>query len=285
MTGVVAIPSDRYHADDIADTPTLSSSIASLLCTATPLHAYTAHPKLNPDWKPAKDKDAWDFGTCAHALLLEGIDRAVVVDADSWRTNAAKEERDAARAAGQVPLLTKDWDAMQAMVAAVREQMARHQADPPLFTDGKPEQTIVWEEDGVVCRARIDWLRDDHAAVDDLKTTSRSANPDAYKRNLFSVGGDVQCAFYLRGLKRLAGVDAQWRWVVVETSPPFAVSVISPGPDVLALGEAKVEYAIRRWRECLSSGEWPGYPLEVVRAELPPWEEARWLERELSEAA
>jgi hypothetical protein len=30
-------------------------------------------------------------------------------------------------------------------------------------------------------------------------------------------------------------------------------------------------------------GIWPGYPTRIVKAELPPWMENRWLERELAE--
>jgi hypothetical protein len=41
-----------------------------------------------------------------------------------------------------------------------------------------------------------------------------------------------------------------------------------------------VQYALDKWRACLGSDEWPGYPQSVAWAELPPWEEARWLERE-----
>lgn len=275
--GIHSIGATEYHADP-AGRPSLSASIAKILCTASPRHAWTAHPRLNPDYMPDADPK-YDVGTACHALILEGKNAVQVIDFPDWRTNAAKEQRDEARAAGLVPLLAKDWLIVEEMVAAVRTELAAHKADPPLFQDGKPEQTIVWEEDGVLCRGLLDWFRDDRTAIDDLKTTSRSANPDAYSRNLFGVGGDVQAAFYLRGVLALTGVMPAFRWVVVETSPPYALSVVSPGPDVLALGEAKVERAIAIWRECLARDEWPGYPQEVCYAGMPAWEESRWLER------
>lgn len=282
--GIHTMSADAYHADP-CERPSLSASMAHILCTSSPAHARQAHPKLNPTFE-RHDEEKFDVGTVAHALLLQGEDIAVVVDAPDWRTNAAKEERDVARAAGQIPLLAKHWEAVQAMVAAAREQLATHAAAPPLFTDGLPEQTLVWEEpNGITCRSRLDWLRDDHATIDDLKTTGRSANPDAYSRALFGVGGDVQAAFYLRGLKALTGADGEFRWVVVETSPPYALAVIAPGPDVLALAEEKVESAIERWRLCLETGDWPAYSRQVCFAELPPWEEMRWMEREAREAA
>lgn len=277
---------EDYHADIVADRPTLSASIAHVLCTRTPLHAWTAHPKLNPEFRRI-DRGLYDKGTVAHSILLQGTRENVeVLDFPDWRQKNAQELRDAARADGKIPLLTKEMAAVESMLAAAVPQIVLFQADPPLLHDGKPEQTLVWEEEGgVICRSRLDWLRNDAAAIDDVKTTTRSASPDAYARALFAVGGDVQAAFYLRGLRRLGMDDgrAQFRWIVMETDPPYAVSVISPAPDVLALGTRKVEHALAKWRACLEADSWPGYPARVATANLPSWEEQRWSDRELAE--
>jgi hypothetical protein len=168
------------------------------------------------------------------------------------------------------------------MVEAARVQLERHRADPPLLRDGMPEHTIRWTDGGVACKARLDWLRNDGLAIDDLKTTSRSANPEAYARNLYSLGGDIQAATYVRAVQSIYEypLPTRFRWIVVETSPPYALSVIEPGADVLAVGTDKLNTALRLWRELLElKTEWPAYPLDVVTASLPPWEESKWLER------
>lgn len=270
-----------YHADAVADTPSLSSSIAHILCTQSPAHARTAHPRLNPDYQ-RKTRDVFDLGTAVHAMFLEGDSVAVVVDAPDWKTKAAQEAREEARANGQVAMLAKDLSRVTEMVSALHRQLGEHSASPPLFEDGKPEQTLVWNEGDVVCRARLDWLRDDFAAIDDLKTTSKSASPEAYSRALFSIGGDVQAAFYLRGLEAATGDPgrASFRWVVIETTPPYALSVVAPGQDVLTVGRKKVDYAIELWRKCLADDHWPGYPTDIAYAELPAWSEAQWLAKE-----
>jgi len=275
-----------YHADP-CEQPSLSSSIAHLLVTSSPRHAWTAHPKLNPAYEPIHDAK-FDIGNVAHALLLEERDpeeAVVLVHADSWRTNAAKEQRDQAYEEGKTPLLAHQAEEVAAMMQATRGQLEQIEADPPLFKDGRAEQTLIWEEDGVTCRALLDWLRDDHAAIDDLKTTSASANPEKWTRTLYAIGSDVQAAFYLRGL-RAVGQHPGWtdlsafRFVVQETAPPYALSVVSLGPAALEIAESKVEYAISKWRECLERDEWPAYPTKVCYAELPAYEEQRWLERE-----
>lgn len=278
--GILTLTPEQYHADPAA-TPSLSSSIATILCTQSPAHAWQAHPKLNPDLE-REHKDQFDLGTTAHAILLEGKNVVEVVDAKDWRTDAAKAAREEIRSRGKIALLPHTVSSVWAMVAAAREQLEAHAAAPPLFVEGKAEQTLIWEEPGgVVCRALFDWLHDDYTAIDDYKTTSRSggANPESWSRSLFSMGADVQAAFYLRGLRREidVGVEPVFRWAVQETVPPYALSVVSPGPGVLEIAGRKVQHAIDLWRKCLASDEWPAYPTEVCYAELPPWEEARWL--------
>lgn len=285
QSGIRDVTADTYHADNLADVPTLSASIAHILISQSPAHARAAHPKLNPQLV-REETDRFDIGTCAHSILLQGDDLIHEVDAPDWRTKLAKEEREAARAAGRVPLLVRHAESVRDMVAAARAQLDVHEAAPPLFTDGKPEQTIIWEDaHGVVCRARLDWLRDDLATIDDYKTTSASADPDRWARTMYGIGGDVQVAFYLRGVEALTGGQPAWRYVVQETSPPYLLSVVDLAPSALALAVAKVEMAVTVWARCLESGEWPGYPSRVASIDAPTWEETRWYEREDREAA
>lgn len=279
------ISADEYHADPCEE-PSLSASIASIICSRSPLHAWAAHPKLNPDFK-RHEESKFDVGTAAHALLLEGKPPEQVVDVvefDSWRTNAAKEARDAARASGRVPLLEREAEQVYAMIDAAHAQLQLHDASPTPFTAGKPEQTLVWMEPAeggaVTCRALVDWLHDDRRVIDDFKTTSASADPHRWERTLFTIGADVQTAFYLRGIYALFGIHAELRYVVQETYPPYALSVLSLAPAALAIGKHKVETALAIWSKCLEADHWPGYAARVAYVDPPPWEEARWLERE-----
>ncbi len=276
-----------YHADRFGEEdrqPSLSSGIARLLLAKSPRHAWFAHPRLNPNYQE-KHEPKFDVGTVAHQVLLEGNANIVVVEANDWRTKAAKDTRELAVEDGLTALLAGDWENVLAMVAVCRSQLHEVDVDPVPFRDGKPEQCIVWHEpNGVCCRALIDWLHDGGAHVSDYKTTRASANPEQWTRNrLYEIGADVQVAFYSRGLERLTGVRPEWRYVVQETYPPYELSVIGLAPSVLEFGAAKVDRAIELWARCLERDEWPGYPRRVAWAELPAWEEARWLEREARE--
>src|SRR4029077_1158679 len=105
-----------------------------------------AHVRLNPA-AIEEDAEHFDIGTAAHALLLEGHRNIAVIDAKAWGTNAARTARDAARAAGQTPLLAARWADVQAMVSAARAQLDRHRdGGAAMFTTGRTEQTLVWIE-------------------------------------------------------------------------------------------------------------------------------------------
>jgi hypothetical protein len=282
--GIYTMAAEEYHRDP-CDVPSLSASIAHVICSQSPLHAWAKHSRLNPDFK-REEQAGWDIGTCAHALLLEGAAAVDVIEAPDWRSKGAQLARENARAEGRIALLAKHYDGVQAMVGAAKIQLSNLDIDPQPFTDGKPEQTLVWEEDGATCRARLDWLRDDRATIDDYKSTKGSANPEAWTRTLYQIGADIQAAMYLRGLAavNMDGLSLydqpEFRFIVQETYAPYALSVVSLGPAALEIANRKVEYAIRTWRECLEKGEWPGYSSQVCVADLPPWEENRWLEKE-----
>jgi PDDEXK-like uncharacterized protein DUF3799 len=279
-SGIYDISAAEYHADPVAAGPSLSASIAHILLSSSAQHAWFAHPKLNPAYQ-SEESEAFDLGTAAHAYLLEGEKNFVIVQAPDWRTKLAKDARDDARAQGKIPLLADRWGDVQGMALAARQQLEQHDDPPRPFLDGRPEETLIWQEGDVWCRARTDWLHADHRTIDDLKTTSASANPDVWTRGpLFSSGYDVQAAFYLRGLKAIFGTEGVFRFVVQENFPPYALSVVGLAPDALALADRKVSRALTLWRHCLTTNTWPGYPQQTCYAEAPAWETSRWEEQE-----
>src|SRR3990167_1259095 len=94
MNGIVdGLPIADYIKDP-APQPSLSASLAHVLLTRSPKHAWLAHPRLNPAWEPDESEARQDIGTIVHALLLEGdASRVVVIEAEDYRTKAAKEAR------------------------------------------------------------------------------------------------------------------------------------------------------------------------------------------------
>lgn len=278
---IVTIPSSVYHADTFGpDAPMLSASIASILLRDSPKHAWSAHPKLGGH--PREDSETFDLGRAAHSYILEGTESCfAVIEADDWRTKAAKHARDEARAEGKTPMLARHLESVRRMSHAVRSQLAEFVESPMPLTNGKPEQTITWEDEGGVwCKARIDWLHDDYRTIDDLKTGAVSARPESWTKTLYGAGKELQAAFYLRGVKMLTGIDASFRFLVAENRYPYCTSVIALGPEALAHAHQKVQVAIETWGRCLHYDNWPAYPTRTCYVDPPAWALAQWLESE-----
>lgn len=277
--GVYDISADEYHADPCPE-PSLSCSVAKLLINSTPLHAWTAHPRLNPGFEAEAD-EKFDLGSAAHSLILHDPKIFAVIDAADWRTKDAKAKRDAAREAGKIPLLTEQWIRVEAMARSALIQLSRHEEAAGAFRDGVPEQTLVWQEGDVWCRARLDWRPNTGDIFDDYKSTAALADPDAFSRILFNIGHDVQAAFYRRGIRALGlSRNPVFRFIVQELDTPHALSVIALMPSALDLADHKVARAIDIWRECLGADEWPGYPSRTCYVEAPLWHEQQFMARD-----
>lgn len=260
-------------------TPVLSASLAHVLLSESPRHAWTRSPELNPAYRE-EVSDAFDLGTVAHALLLEGSSAVTVIDAPDYRTKAAREARDAARAAGQPPILAHRWSEVQAMVSAAREQLAAHE-DPTWLSieGGLAEVSLFCTLDGVAVRGTPDWLSLDHRRIGDYKSTGGSAHPAAVARTLWDKGYAIQAALYRRIVRAVHGVTPEFAFVVQETAPPYALSVVALGPEAAEFADHQVAEALRVWRRCTETKTWPAFPRRVCYAEAPGWVQAQWLER------
>lgn len=283
-----AIPMRDYAADDVgAPEPCLHSSAAHRLLTRSPHHAWWAHPKLGGHASPPND--AMNLGSAAHAILLEG--NAGVIDAldyPDWRTAAARAARAESLAAGRIPLLATEAEAV--MLMASRAQRAI--GDSPSLAGLGPldsEQTYVWSEHrvnaagidrDVWCKSRPDAMSRDRSVVLSYKTTSLSAEPEHYTRTIIDRGYDLQAAFEIAGIEAVDGVrPTHYIWVVQEASEPYEVSLIGLGPQLAERAIGLFDAAVALWGECVARDDWPGYPDRVCYVAPPAWamaEMERW---------
>lgn len=282
--GLYVMSLEEYLADPCPE-PSLNHSLAVPLLTQSPWHAFHAHPKLNPEGIARPNADHFDLGTVVHELVLEGDDRIWEVHAKDWKTKAAKTEREEARAAGKIPLLTAQMERARAMAAAVARQVEGFPdvPDPAPLRNGVAERVAIWREGPIWCRARIDYLHTDFQTIDDLKTTGESAHPSDWSRTLFDKGLDLQVAFHCRGVQRLMGTRPDFRFLVVEDEPPYALSLIGLAPEAVDFAQMRMRRATELWGHCLRTGQFPGYATRPVYADLPPWVQTRWLERQYYE--
>jgi hypothetical protein len=262
---VDGMPFDVYAADP-CPTPALSNSIIKPLLQQSPFHAGLQHPKLNPDCVPDDNAAKFDLGTAAHALLLEGADRCRIIEADDFRTKAAREERDLAYADGKTPLLRAQYDAAKVMVDRARE-FIEHTEFAGVFKRGKPEQSFFWQEEcGIWVKARADFLTDERDLILDFKTTGLP--PRKWTRAMPDHGYDTQSLLYQRGMSAL-GHNTRFVFLVQETCEPYACWLVQASESMRELAGMKIARAVRLWSDCLRNQRFPSYPLTVQHAEAP----------------
>lgn len=274
----------RAGSADADGVPALSASIAHLIVNKSALHAWYAHPRLNPDYK-REDAPEFDYGKAAHMVLLEGHERGlVIVEADDWRKKEAKELRARAYAERKTPLLARQMHKVRAMVRAAKEYVASSEI-PDIFTDGEPEHSLHWREGEAHCRGRTDWITETRRRVIDYKTTT-SANPHSFVNMAVSMGYTMQEAFYRRGVRAVHGAEPEFFFLLQEKEPPFACSLVAFDPAMQEIGDRQAQYAITLWTIAMQRNEWPGYPRRVAHIEPPAWYMARaesWLDEFLDE--
>jgi hypothetical protein len=264
--GFHRISKEIYLADP-CDRPSLSASIAHILVSRSPAHAWNAHPKGG-----ARRKDpslAMNNGTLLDSLLLGGDTDIVESPYDEYRTNEAKAWRAAVAEAGKLPVKSKELNQARRAAEAIRQNLEGQ----GIVLDGEHQLTAVWEDAGVVCRARFDHWSESQATIFDLKTTE-NAHPAAVARHMVSYGYAIQHAAYVRAVETLKPeLAGRVRMVFLfgETEPPYSVLVAHPAGTMRALGEHQWRKAVASWGVCLASGRFPDYGTGETEIDAPPW--------------
>lgn len=275
------VPAARYHADDLADVPSLSSSIAKVILNQTPRHAWIGHPRLNPHFE-AGDEAKFDLGSVVHEMVLGRGGGFQVIDAGDYRTKDAKEARARIVSEGRTPILSHQHDEAVAITGAVLKRLAQIGVT---INPSNSEVVGLWQDrGGPVCRMMIDNL--DGPIVYDAKVTSVGLDSGALSRLIGNMGYDLSAGFYLRGLDALRPQFAgrwRFRWIFIEADEPHEVRVLEADRTTLEIGDRKAATAIAKWGRCMKSGEWPGYPANVEAIGLTDWAVSSWIGREESD--
>jgi hypothetical protein len=258
------VPHTRYHADP-CERPSLSSHIASVVVSKSAGHAALVHPRLG---KPSfETSDAMDIGSILHGMLLGGAADIVSVDAKDWRTNAAKEARDAAVASGKIAVLADKF----ARIQSAAEQVKKHL--PISLATARTEVTAIWNSDGCPCRCRIDALMPDFW-IWDLKFVE-DATVSAADRNIAGSNYHVQAAANIDAIETLvpemAGRVHFGLCFVEWENPAIGIMRREVRGQLLHIGQGKWGRAKDIWSKCLAEKKWPGYSSEVIEAGCPAW--------------
>lgn len=241
------------------------------LCKKSPWHYQ------NP--RAWKEKPEFEFGTALHALILEpeSFDDMYTVEPEgSKNSNAYKAAVKEIESSGRKALSDTDFKRLFNMHEAIL-------GDPTsraLFEAGKAEQTLLWEWDGIPCKARLDWLPDAIPnVIVDLKTT-KDAHPDRLKSAVLDFCYHTQEAFYRAGWQSVFGKDADGFVFVFCEKPddpedtPLPPQHYELPPDYRRAGEKAVRAWMNKLKECLALPQgqpWPHYTTGIELLTPPYW--------------
>jgi hypothetical protein len=271
---LIEIDADAYERDP-CKVPSLSASVAKILVSLSPAHAYAAHPKLGGVYTPVDPVGPQARGIILHKLLLGRGTTLVSCPFDDWRTNAAKDMRDGALKQRKIPVLASKLEGLEKVAERILDSLRGCGYE---FT-GLSEATITWEDKAasgevVHCRARLDHLLLADGHILDLKSAA-DASPRAVGRRVVDMGSDIQQTAYKRALEALRPElvgRSKFTFLFFETEPPFAVVPIELDGQFEEIGRMRWEQALEVWARCLKSGRWPAYSNgETVTVSPPPW--------------
>lgn len=259
--GIYSIAADRYHAANGA-----SKTMLDFLANHTPAHlqAYLMGLVTVKEQTPAMR-----FGAIVHRALLEPdtYREGFHVKPEGMKLNT-KAGMQWAEEHADLPIITQsESDQIDSMVSSVH----CHPFARKLLAGGQPEQSIFVEDhQGTLRKSRLDALTGGNV-IPDLKTTE-SAALDQFERSVSRYRYHVQAAYYLDNCS-IAGIEKElFFFIVVEKTPPYLVRCLQMNQDVIEYGRNLYQRDIQIYRNCLESGQWPGWGDGYTEVALPPWE-------------
>ena len=228
---------------------------------------------------PHEPTPAMLLGSAFHSLVLEpgefdarycvapeGIDRRTKLGKEAW----AEFEYEA----NGKEILKPD---IMFTVRGMAQSVMAHPLARSLVTGGTAEQSIFWEPsvvEGVLSKCRPDYtkgLTDGRYAVVDLKSTE-DARPAAFERSAWNFRYHVQSAYYWDGSTEAFGrAPDAFIFIAVEKAPPYAVAVYEASMEMLNAGREEYFRNLRVYKDCMDSGSWPAYPVEITKLMPPRW--------------
>jgi hypothetical protein len=248
---------DEYRAIDAINASGLK------LLERSPAHFQQA--RLEPHAPTA----AQALGTLTHLAILEW-DRyqalvRVAPDVDR-RTKLGKEtaaafEAECAEIGAIVATAEQDQKAR-----AMRDRVMDQPFARALLADGAAEVTLLWQdpETGLDCKARLDWLCGGHEVIADIKTCSSASEWD-FRQAARRYDYAIQSVHYSEGAMHSGLGERQFILIAIESDPPHGVQLFTFDEPTLHAARVRRERAMQRYLECVATGQWPAYPVEIAQ--------------------
>lgn len=160
------------------------------------------------------------------------------------------------------------------------ESVKAHAVIKMLRSHGGCETTLVWDEDGIPCKARLDkhifGSTCPDTVLDIKKMRPCAGDEETLQYAIRDYGWDLQAYWYSHGAEVVTGKPHRFAWVFIEDDFPFGVRPLWASRRMIEVGRSKANQAFRVYKWCLQAGEWPGYTTEIEELDPANWECKRY---------
>ena len=257
---------EEYHSG-----PGLSSSNLYEL-NRSPLHYITSIKNPRPQTPAMK------VGTATHCAILEPerfeIEYSKAPDVDK-RTKDGKAIWNELEQSGKIVLSADEYLKVSEMASAIRH----HKLASKLLQGGASEQSIYWKQrvssldaDDILCKSRPDYIKPIKKGyvIVDIKTTQDANIFEFQKKAYYKWHYYLQAAHYVRGFEAVTqGKVIAFMYIVIESEPPYAISIFKAGDDYLKAGERKTQELYELYANCVTNNNWPSYSDGIQELRLP----------------
>lgn len=176
----------------------------------------------------------------------------------------------------QLIITPKEFDNIREMRAVIQSD----QEALDLLSDGEAEVSgyFVDQEYDIPCKIRIDWINKKEKIIVDLKSCA-DARHFPFRKAAFDFGDDLQAFMYLLGVTEITGeAHNDFTFICVESKGYHGLRIYEADEEMQQTGYAKYQKAIVLYKQCLESGEWPGYDSTPKPLGSPSYAKERFTE-------
>ena len=170
---------------------------------------------------------------------------------------------------GQTIIQPAELDNIKEMAAVI----ASNQDALELLTDGVTEISgyFVDPDYDILVKIRLDFINQKDNIIIDLKSCA-DAREFPFRASAYDHGYDLQAFMGLLGVTQITGVPHNdFEFICVESKGYHGLHIWQADQEMLDTGYKKYQKAMILYKQCLESGEWPGYDSTPKPIGSPPW--------------
>lgn len=261
---------DFYHAPNICDGPSISSSGLRKIFGESPAHFFASW-RGNPKAEQRKEGRHFAVGRAAHHLHLGQANFSTSFciepgeyedektgEIKPWSNNATACRRWHALRAEEGKTVMKPAEAE--MIIAMAAELGRSPIVAHGALNGLVERSLFWKDDktGIWLKSRPDAIPNDSGDFVDLKSCQSVKWPDLV-RSIGEFGYHAQGALVRLAAREVLGIkNTTFALVFQEKIIPYCVRVVTLKDSDLDRGDQQNRIALDAFAKCLKDNHWPG---------------------------